>query len=146
MQGLACISVFLLSFAPVKVISFFTKNRNMKQFILFFALCIFSASVAFAGTAQYKIDDAQIDQLISSSEEVNAAGVDFAVTAPVFGTDANATKVAGEKNAVVAFILAWFLGYLGIHRFYLGTKALTFLPPVVVVLLLLLTGLCCLLA
>lgn len=27
---------------------------------------------------------------------------------------------AGEKNKIVAFVLAWFLGGFGAHKFYLG--------------------------
>ncbi|OWY19836.1 TM2 domain-containing protein [Sphingobacteriales bacterium UPWRP_1] len=72
---------------------------------------------------------------MNNSQELNAAQVDFNVTGndlglnpnmtKVAGLNPNMTKVAGDKNPVVAFILAWFLGSLGIHRFYLGTKTLT---------------------
>ncbi len=102
----------------------------MKHFFFFILVCLLaSTTTTYASIAQFKIDDTQIDQMMDNSEELNTASAtsfDFtANTGIVLGAADNSVQVAGEKNAVVAFILAWFLGYLGIHRFYLGTKALT---------------------
>ncbi len=41
----------------------------------------------------------------------------FPVTAP--------PMLKSKKSPVVAFILCWAVGSLGIHRFYLGTKTMT---------------------
>ncbi len=102
----------------------------MKHFFFFILVCLLaSTTTTYASIAQFKIDDTQIDQMMDNSEELNTASAtsfDFtANTGIALGAADNSVQVAGEKNAVVAFILAWFLGYLGIHRFYLGTKALT---------------------
>jgi len=101
----------------------------MKHLFLFLLVCLFASTTTYAGIGQFKIDDAQIDQIMDNSEEListAAMSFDFTSTTTALEADNNVVKVAaGEKNAVVAFILAWFLGGLGIHRFYLGTKALT---------------------
>lgn len=34
--------------------------------------------------------------------------------------EVNATKEGNDKNQVVAALLCWFIGTMGIHRFYLG--------------------------
>ncbi|MBK7388437.1 MAG: TM2 domain-containing protein [Bacteroidetes bacterium] len=33
--------------------------------------------------------------------------------------------MVAEKSPIVAFLLSTFLGLLGIHRFYMGTKTMT---------------------
>ena len=35
------------------------------------------------------------------------------------------TALVAERNATVAFVLSWFVGFLGVHRFYMGTETLT---------------------
>jgi len=97
----------------------------MKQLFCLLLVCLFATTATYASVSQFKVNDAQIDQLMNNSQELNAAQVDFNVTGNDLGLNPNMTKVAGDKNPVVAFILAWFLGSLGIHRFYLGTKTLT---------------------
>ena len=102
----------------------------MKHFFFFILVCLLASTTTYAGIAQFKIDDTQIDQMMDNSEELsNTAALSFDFTANAgnsLGVADNSVQVAaGEKNPVVAFILAWFLGNLGIHRFYLGTKALT---------------------
>lgn len=57
--------------------------------------------------------------------EVNTgAEVDFEVVdgaaANVFVTSTGASALSGDKNKVVAALLAIFLGLLGAHKFYLG--------------------------
>jgi len=47
-------------------------------------------------------------------EIVEGAAKDIYVTTPAFG------GLGGDKNRIVAALLAFFLGWLGIHKFYLG--------------------------
>ncbi|OWY21735.1 TM2 domain-containing protein [Sphingobacteriales bacterium UPWRP_1] len=100
----------------------------MKQLFFFLLVCLFASTSTYASVSQFKVNDAQIDQLFGNSQELSTAAAvqfNFSSAGSELGANTNTTKVAGEKNAVVAFILAWFLGSLGIHRFYLGTKTLT---------------------
>lgn len=101
----------------------------MKHLFFFLIACVFTTTAINASIAQFKVNDAQIDQIFDNSQELNstaAAQFDFnPASSNELGASSNMTKVAGDKNPVVAFILAWFLGTLGVHRFYLGTKALT---------------------
>ena len=39
---------------------------------------------------------------------------------PQCGAPQAGTGAVGNKNKIVAFILAWFLGAFGAHKFYLG--------------------------
>lgn len=43
---------------------------------------------------------------------------------PACGVPQGRPAVAGSKNKIVAFVLAWFLGGFGAHKFYLGQVGL----------------------
>lgn len=92
--------------------------------LILFVAAVFSFSQANA--AKYSVDEQAIDQLFSSATETsmisinagNFSAVSSAVSSPLMAN-------AAEKDAVVAIVLDFFLGGLGIHRFYLGTETLT---------------------
>lgn len=66
--------------------------------------------------SQYQIDEKAVDELFASSEQVNEVqGLDGAFNLAMQENDHG-------KNPGVAFALAWTLGPLGVHRFYLGTS------------------------
>lgn len=65
----------------------------------------------------YHIDHEAVDQMFAQAEQVDMLAMNS--MAPMATTT---TFVAQEKDPVIAFILAWFLGPLGIHRAYLGTS------------------------
>lgn len=75
----------------------------------------------------YVIDDQQVEQLIAQSEDISLAAVSTdllqseQITAGLTGT----ARVKATKEFVPALLLNFFLGGLGIHRLYLGTKTLT---------------------
>jgi TM2 domain-containing membrane protein YozV len=97
----------------------------MKKLFLLVGLCIAGLFSAQANDA-YSINDEQVENMFTASTlVVNSVAVDMAgiPTAVDFGST-NGTQVS-DKNAAVAFILAFFLGGLGIHRLYLGTKTFT---------------------
>lgn len=69
----------------------------------------------------YRLDEAAVDQMFAQAEQADFLAMN--TMAPLAGAASTATHfLQAEKNPAVAFILAWFVGYLGIHRAYLGTS------------------------
>ncbi len=97
----------------------------MKHLVLVFvlALCVFSARQANASS--YSVNEQSVDKLFDQAIETSMFSANSTdLTAGVSGFPS--TAMAGkEKDAVVAIVLDFFLGGLGIHRFYLGTEVLT---------------------
>jgi TM2 domain-containing membrane protein YozV len=93
--------------------------KKMLFFSLIIVMTVFcSTSVSASG---YTADDNQIDQLFARApESVNVMFSDL--TAGGYSTTAFASS---EKSAPVALLLDFFLGGLGVHRFYLGTEVMT---------------------
>lgn len=82
--------------------------------LLMFCLSLVATAEA---TERYSVDEQAVDELFASSEQMD--NMDEAVGG--FNTLAMQDANHGKQPAV-AFALAWTLGYLGIHRFYLGTS------------------------
>ena len=93
----------------------------MKKIITLFLAVVFAGFTAQAGTSAYRPDHAGIDQLFAQAESVSI--MDAGSMAPYadshMGTGMSVLK---EKDPGVAFALSFVLGYLGIHRAYLGTS------------------------
>ena len=80
------------------------------------ALCSYNAKAS-----GYITNDNLIDQMLSKAPEtVNVAFTDLSLA-----TGSYATFAGKQKDAIVAIVLDFFLGGLGVHRFYLGTEVLT---------------------
>jgi TM2 domain-containing membrane protein YozV len=95
-----------------------------KLFALVFCFAVLLVSKSHATTAEYFVDAQAIEQTLNAGDQLDVANVEQAATAleSLMG-DSNSTKImAGDKKPVVAFILAWVVGFLGIHRAYLGTS------------------------
>lgn len=94
----------------------------MKKMLLFSLIIAFTAICSSAVNASgYTADDNLIDQMFTQAPE--GVSVMFSdLTASGFATT---TFASGEKTAPVALLLDFFLGGLGVHRFYLGTKVMT---------------------
>ena len=91
-------------------------KRLISFSLILIVVMVYSARLA---AATYTIDDQKVDQmLVSAPEKVNPA---FAELLPTAGMEV----AAAEKSAPVALVLDFFLGGLGVHRFYLGTKTMT---------------------
>lgn len=106
----------------------------MKKIVL---LLSFVALVGFANAAtfpkatenvnsEYVVNDQQVDALFANSTEVSLQSNE---AMNVFAAENNqaAFKAGGSKNALTAILLDVFLGYLGVHRMYLGTKTMTWI-------------------
>jgi TM2 domain-containing membrane protein YozV len=92
------------------------KLISLSLFFVLTALCSFNAKAT-----GYTSDENLIDQMFTKAPE----GVIIPFTN--FNLSANSTALAGaaQKDAIVAIALDFFLGGLGVHRFYLGTEVLT---------------------
>lgn len=97
----------------------------MKKLLLVLGLVLLVSVTTKANVNQYRVNDAQIEALFAQAQQVNVSqinGFEGMLTMP----EANLPMVKkSDKNAAVAFILAFFVGELGIHRLYLGTKTMT---------------------
>lgn len=80
------------------------------------ALCCYNAKAS-----GYTVDDKLIDQMLSkATETLNVSFTDL-----LSAGNPTATMAATSKTAGVALVLDFFLGGLGVHRFYLGTEVMT---------------------
>ncbi len=77
------------------------------------------ACALFAGSSNYYIDDAAVENKLNSATQVV-----FDANTMQFNGDhlPFASIEQGDPNPWIAFILAWVVGGLGIHRVYLGGK------------------------
>lgn len=117
--------------------------QTTKKLIAVLLLVVFASAQTMAAVPS------QVNKLFASNEEVNVTTVE---SVDAFSVDLNAidaqfdaadditsdinfnmatpedvAKVTGEKNALIAVLLCWIVGYLGIHRMYLGTETMTFI-------------------
>jgi len=72
-----------------------------------------------ASASSFKIEDSAIENLFSKATTSN-----ISIMFDGFESS-NSTAIVKEKSAAAALVIDFFLGGLGIHRFYLGTKAMT---------------------
>jgi TM2 domain-containing membrane protein YozV len=89
--------------------------------LLFFVLL----GVTQLNAASYTLDEQKIDQLFDEAVETSMiTTLGDGLTELPAGFPAMAVA-SNDKDVVVALLLDFFLGGLGIHRFYLGTKTMT---------------------
>ena len=94
---------------------------NMRKLSLLAVLILTLSWVSLAdANHRYSIDEAAIDDLFATSQHVDP----MSAFSGAFGTTALQGADHGKQPAL-AFALAWVLGPLGIHRFYLGTATMT---------------------
>lgn len=104
-----------------------TKSIFMKKFVFLFSLMTLFSVVAFGNVDQYKVDDSQIEALFAQAEQVNLPAMLDSQGLTGFAPSPEAIVKKSDKNAWVAFALAFVVGGLGIHRAYLGTKPFTWI-------------------
>jgi len=99
----------------------------MKKLLITLTLAAFVV-VAKADSNPYTVNDAQIESVMHAAQTVSLADMSQTANLAMAGnTAANGAAVSDVdgKNFTAAILLNFFLGYLGIHRLYLGTKTLT---------------------
>ena len=82
-------------------------------------------SVKQANASSYSVNEQAIDQLFDNAVETSMLSVTSPEMTSVVSNPSVALMPSKDKDAVVAIVLDFFLGGLGIHRFYLGTETLT---------------------
>lgn len=104
----------------------------MKRLLL--SLMLTGASLGVYATdapaESYLIDDQKVEQLLAQSEDMSLAiAENNMLQAPALAMAAtnSPTQIKASKEFVPALLLNFFLGYLGIHRLYLGTKPMTWI-------------------
>lgn len=97
----------------------------MKKLLLILVLFagVFSANQASASS--YSVNEQAIDQLFENAIETSMISLNSTEVNSSASTVSTAFMPSKDKNAVAAILLDFFLGGLGVHRFYLGTKPLT---------------------
>jgi TM2 domain-containing membrane protein YozV len=93
----------------------------MKKILALFAfVAIFAGSQAKASTAEYIIDDQAVEAVFENGLQLSATAL---MENLQLADITNQTEIKADRQPVVAFILAWFLGAFAIHRVYLGGTA-----------------------
>lgn len=95
-----------------------------KAFVL---ILLFAAvfTVKQANASSYVIDEQAVDQLFATATETSMISINASEMSAVASTVSTTVVASKQKDAIVAIVLDFFLGGLGVHRFYLGTKTLT---------------------
>ena len=96
----------------------------MKKLLLVIVLFASVLCVKQASASSYSVNEQAIDQLFVNAVETSMISVN-ATDLSSLATNVPTTVMAQQKDAIVAIVLDFFLGGLGVHRFYLGTETLT---------------------
>jgi TM2 domain-containing membrane protein YozV len=96
----------------------------MKRPILLFVLFVAVLFANQATASSYTVNEQRVDQLFDKATETSMVSFN-ATELNSAASGVSSVAAAGKKDAVVAIVLDFFLGGLGIHRFYLGTETLT---------------------
>ncbi len=90
----------------------------MKKTVILTLILFMGLFCIKANASPYHLDHAAVDQMFAQAEQVDLMSMNS-----MMSTAGSTTMLSvQEKDPVVAFVLAWFLGPLGIHRAYLGTS------------------------
>ena len=90
----------------------------MKKLLLilsFFAVSSFS----FAGTEKYKVNDAAVEQMFAQSKDISSSVADEMTLAAI--NQPSCLHASGDQSVVGFLIRAFFCGFIGLHRSYMGS-------------------------
>ncbi len=90
----------------------------MKNFLPVALILVFGLFSFQASASSYYVDHAAVDQMFAQAEQVDMSVMNSMV--PLVAAPSSMASL-DEPDPTIAFILAWFVGPLGIHRAYLGT-------------------------
>ncbi len=93
----------------------------MKKMLTILVIFLAGILATNAEASMYRIDQGAVDQMFAQAEQVDFLSMNSLSPLNV-NANLGSAHFYNEKNPAVAFVLAWFLGPLGIHRAYLGTS------------------------
>jgi TM2 domain-containing membrane protein YozV len=97
----------------------------MKKVLITLTLLLgIAAFCSQASATSYTIDDNAVENLFASATQSSFSMISSVLDFEAIPSSAVAPAVS-EKDPLIAVLLDFFLGGLGIHRFYLGTKTMT---------------------
>ncbi|OQX97691.1 MAG: hypothetical protein B6I24_08055 [Bacteroidetes bacterium 4572_128] len=99
----------------------------MRNILLLLGFNLFLLFSSFANTSNYYVNDENVDALFTNATETNLFSVFDKFDVDGVNLLNSSVEVNEEKSAVVATILCYFLGPLGVHRYYLGTTKKVFI-------------------
>ncbi len=97
----------------------------MKKAVFFVLFFVAVLSFKNVNATSYSIDEQSIDQLFTTATETSMISLNANELSTLPSINSSTVLASNDKDAVVAIVLDFFLGGLGIHRFYLGTETLT---------------------
>lgn len=95
----------------------------MKKILFVFAFVCTMLTFSNVQAANYHVNDAKIDVLFEQASSTIMMNLNDMSSDMMATTTLNST--VKSKSPLAAILLDFFLGGLGIHRFYLGTKVMT---------------------
>ena len=92
----------------------------MKKLLSLFAGLFLVSTLSFAGN--YTLNDEKIDNLFEQATEASIMELSSDVVSMAGNAAATTISSAVDTEVLVAFVLCWVVGGLGIHRVYMGGK------------------------
>ena len=96
----------------------------MKKFFTFIILITIPALIF---SSNYKVNDAEIDNLFKNATEISINNVTLNFITGVSSNDI--ISIVDDKDPLIAWLCTFsgYIGICGIHRLYLGTELITFI-------------------
>lgn len=92
----------------------------MKKLFFVLAVVFFTANVSFANNS-FKLDDSNVNAMFSNAVETSVSVMDMSELNNSFA-GSNAQLSDNTSKILIAWVVDWFIGGFGIHRYVLGTK------------------------
>jgi TM2 domain-containing membrane protein YozV len=98
----------------------------MKRFTLISMMLLLSVAM-FARVDNYRVNNDAVDALFENATEITSPVMGDLTTDLPDGFNNTMNFTSGSKDPIIAFVICWFVGYLGVHRLYLGTETIIFI-------------------
>lgn len=96
----------------------------MKKILFVVAFICTMLTFSNVEASNYQINDAKVDALFEKASTTIMMNFDE-ISSDMMSPSATFNTSFKSKSPVAAIVLDFFLGVLGVHRFYLGTKVMT---------------------
>lgn len=96
----------------------------MKKFLFVVAFICTMFTFSNVEASNYQINDAKIDVLFEKASTTIMMNLND-MSSDMMASSTTLNSSIKAKDPLLAIVLDFFLGALGVHRFYLGTKVMT---------------------